>query len=100
MTLRLNRGTKPTGLEIKTSGFNEGVVFLGNYQISMEDFLIAAHYVLTNSNLEKDDPRRQFVKCVRAMRIRKGYPLIIRGKNIPTKRLASYIPPVIDKEDS
>lgn len=69
MSLILAQGTIPKGLEIKTWGpvlgspFNK-TVFLGDYEISLEDFLAAAVYVLTNTSLEDDDPRREFVRCV------------------------------------
>ena len=89
--------TKPKGLEIKTHGIGEDVVFLGDYEIAMEDFLIAAHYVLTNTNLRNNDSRLQFVKCVRSMKVTKGYPLFAVGKKTNTKRLATKIPPIIHK---
>lgn len=86
MSLCLNRGTKPAGLEIKT--WWPKTVHLGDYEISIEDFLIAAKYVLTNTDLEPDDPRLQFVKCVQSMRETDGY-------NPSGKRLASSVPPVL-----
>ena len=72
--------SKPDGLEIKTYGFG-GVgqtVFLRDghniyCEINLGDFLIAAHYVLTNTDLDINDPRRQFVKCVQAMTQIKGF---------------------------
>lgn len=101
MTMLLERGTKPEGLPVKTFGIPGGingkdVVFLGDYEISIEDFLIAAHYVLTNSNLTENDPRLQFVECVRSMQMVKGYP----GEEIKTKRLYTEVPPVLDKNVS
>ena len=73
MSLALELGTKPEGLEIKTFGVRPEVVFLGAYEISMADFLFAAHYVLTNSDLEPNDLRPQFLKCVNSMHEVKGY---------------------------
>ena len=69
MSLSLDLGTKPDGLEIKTYGFDgmRNVVHIGSYEISIIDFLYAAHYVLTNTALEPNDPRLQFVKCVKSM---------------------------------
>lgn len=70
----MNRG-KPPEIAVKTVGVGDLVdtVFFGRYEIGMEDFLEAAHYVLTNTNLEKDDPRRRFVECVKRMREDTGW---------------------------
>lgn len=97
MSLVLDRGTKPDGLQAKTFGVDDEVVFLGDYKITMEDFLVLAHYVLTNSNLTEDDPRLQFVESVRGMAVVKDYPVTIGGKELDTKRLHTDVPPVLDK---
>lgn len=80
MSLFLDLGTKPAGLKVKTEGTIRSMVntvFLGDYKISLEDFLVAAAYVLTNTDLEPNDSRLQFVQYVRSMRIIEGYN---RGK--------------------
>lgn len=77
MSLSLDRGTKPAGLKIKTHGpgpLSEtdqkiDVVYLGDYEISLKDFLFAADYVLTNADLMPNDPRLVFVKHVQSMRV-------------------------------
>ena len=86
-------GTQPVGLEVKTFGFGlmGDNVYLGDYEISIEDFFFAAEYVLTNTNLYPNDPRLQFVKCVKSMKKVEGY-------NSPSqKRLQSsepsFLPP-------
>lgn len=71
MSLSLDLGTKPNGLEI--SMWFDNTVYLGDYEISLIDFLVAARYVLTNTDLEPDDPRLQFVKCVQSMKEVDGY---------------------------
>lgn len=78
MSLRLDLGTIPAGLEIKTWGIHEvpslvNWVKLGEYVISLPDFLVAAHYVLTNTDLQQDDPRLQFMKCMEAMKVVDGF---------------------------
>ena len=97
MSLCLNRGTKPEGLEIKMFPMGGQVVLLGDYEITMEDFLIAVHYVLTNTNLTEGDPRLQFVECVRSMQVTKGHTVVIQGKKFDTKCLVSSVPPVLDE---
>ncbi len=92
MSLSLDLGTKPEGLEVKTFGQTIGpdplqMVYIGDYKISMKDFLCAAEYVLTNTDLEPDDPRLQFLKCVRSMKIVKGY-------NSGGKRLKPLVWPI------
>ena len=88
MSLSLNLGTKPAGLQVKTWGSK--TVYLGDYEISMKDFLSAAEYVLTNTDLEPKDPRLQFVKCVKSIKKVKGYKL---GQ----KRLEASEPPILPK---
>lgn len=75
MSLILNMGTKPYGLRVKTFGFGSrlNTVYLGDYEISLEDFLVAAEYVLTNTDLEPNDPRLQFVERVKSMEEVDGY---------------------------
>jgi len=75
VSLVLNQGTRPVGLEIKTFGFGSDadVVVLGDYEISFADFLSAAKYVLTNTDLMPNDPRIRFVMEVQLMTIGQGY---------------------------
>jgi len=95
MTLLLERGTKPANLGIKTIGFGDlgNTVFLGEYEISLEDFLFAAEYVLTNTNLGPTDPRRQFVKCVQFMTEVEGYngPMTRRLKALEPMIFPKYV---------
>ena len=90
MSLFLDLGTKPADLKVKTFGFGSmgNTVNLGDYEISLEDFLIAAEYVLTNTDLEPNDPRLQFVKCVQSMKEVDGY-------NPSKKHLESSVPAVV-----
>lgn len=86
-------GTQPAGLEVKTFGFGSmgNTVHLGDYEISIEDFLVAAEYVLTDTDLEPNDPRLQFVKCVQSMKQADGY-------NPGRKRLEASEPAVLPTE--
>jgi hypothetical protein len=62
----------PNGPRVKTFGCCDdtivGTVFIGEYEVSLVDFLKAAKYVLTNTDLEPNDPRLQFVKCVQSIK--------------------------------
>ena len=71
MSLTLDQGTKPVGLSVMTLGSD--TILLGDYEISLKDFLCVAKYVLTNTDLEPDDPRLQFVKRVQSMEEVNGY---------------------------
>jgi len=73
--------SQPAGINVLT-GFDGKIVTIGAYDISIEDFLIVAKYVLTNTDLNPDDPRLQFVECVKAM-------IEIDGYNKGGKRLES-----------
>ena len=88
MSLSLNLGTKPDGLVVITPlpSLSGQVVWIGEYQISLKDFLLMAEYVLTNTDLEADDLRLPFVECVKSMHVVQGY-------NKGGQRLASQRPP-------
>ena len=90
MSLVLEMGTRPTGLGVKTFGLDSmgNTVHLGDYEITIEDFLVAAEYVLTNTDLDPNDPRLQFVKCVQSMKEVGGY-------NPGRKRLEASEPAVL-----
>jgi hypothetical protein len=99
MSLLLEKGTKPHGLSAKTMGgqtMGAQTLILGEYEISMFDFLCLAHYVITNTNLEgESDPRLQFIESMKAMEAVDGYPEIIMGETISTKRLVTNVDPII-----
>jgi len=56
MSLSLDRGTTPKGLKVKTFGdlLPKDMVMLGDYEISIEDYLIMSLHVLTNSDLVEE----------------------------------------------
>jgi hypothetical protein len=75
--------SKPEGLTIKTCGLRFGVpnvsslreqiVMLGDYEIPMSDFCFAIEYVLTNTDLDTDDPRIPLVAKIKSMATVPGY---------------------------
>ena len=71
MSLILGRGNK--SLRVKTFGSGDGSVLLGGYEISMKDFLIATEYVLTNTDLGRNDPRLKFTKMVKRLKEVEGW---------------------------
>lgn len=88
MSLLLNTGnTSPEWLTARTSPMLGQIIELGDYEISMVDFLILAHYVLTNTDLEENDPRLQFVECIRHMSM-------TESRNSGEFCLQSCLPPV------
>lgn len=88
MTLVLNREGTKQKIDVKTYGTGDlkDKVFFGKYEILLQDFLDAVHYVLTNTDLEPDDPRFEFVRRVKAMEE-------VRGYNKSGKRLKIIILP-------
>lgn len=50
---------------------------LGEYDISYEDFCCLIHYFLTNTDLEKDDPRLVLMKRIKSMK-KVNYPALKR----------------------
>ncbi|HEY4515475.1 MAG TPA: hypothetical protein VJJ22_04985 [Candidatus Paceibacterota bacterium] len=99
MSLDLNMGTKPDGLRVKTLGYGGpgvgDVIIIGDYELSLLDFLVTAHYVLTNTDLEQDDPRRQFVRCVSAMNEVHGWGRNNIPPNPEAVRFESPVDPVL-----
>lgn len=90
--------SSPKDLEAKTNGigmgeYPPGTLFLGDYAIPLTDFLSLAYYVLTNTDLEPNDPRLQFVKSVRGMNTVKGY-------NKKAKRLETKVSPVTTTQET
>ena len=73
MSIVLDQGTKPKGLEVKTFGSGLTTVFLGAYQISLADFLVIFEYVMTNTDLEPNDERLAFLERLMWMKEVEGY---------------------------
>lgn len=80
MSLELSRSKDQP--EVKTTGvskfFPQDLVYIGkflNYQYAVEinDFFDMVYYVLTNTDLYKDDPRLKFIKRVKKMKKVRGY---------------------------
>ena len=73
MTLILDgKGTSPA-IMIKTNGIGDDIVFLEDCTISIDDFLDATIYVLTNTDPRDKDPRLEFIERVRDAKKIKGY---------------------------
>lgn len=91
MSLLLDsKDTQPKGIEVKTHGklskkelrevgmqnsriLSKDIVLLGDYEIDAKDFLEAAFYVLTNTDLRRNDPRLKFVKEIKRLDVLGGY---------------------------
>lgn len=71
----------------------KAVIYFGKYEIPMDEFLNAARYVLTNTDLENKnglaDPRLMFVKNVKKLRIVDGYN---KKRKPSAKRLSDGLP--------
>lgn len=96
MTLELRNG-----VSVKT--LIDNVVHMDHVEYSIEDFLDAAYYVLTNTDLATDDPRFGFVKVVRNMivvpshgteELLKGTPGNSGRKRLDYKSRWSLNPPI------
>lgn len=74
MSLSLRQGTDPHGLEVKSWGkpVNLGIL-IGDYTLSMADFLDMVEYVLTNTDLEPNDLRPGFLARMQNMKVVEGY---------------------------
>ncbi len=81
-------GTREVGLVEVRKDENETKVRLGWYDISMKDFLFVVEHLLTDTDLEPNDPRLQFVECVKSMKK-------IQGRYVGGKRLKALVPPIV-----
>ncbi|MCK5466074.1 hypothetical protein KAI56_01065 [Candidatus Parcubacteria bacterium] len=65
------------GLEVKTFGFEfgdkDGIINFGDHEIPIKSFLVAVEYVLENSELIENDPRLEFIECIKSMEIVDGF---------------------------
>lgn len=81
MSLLLEQNTKPAGVEVKTSFGNRVWLgtrpgnFIGDAEIdmSMDDFCAVVEYVMTNTNLDPEDPRLELQKRICALRVVTGW---------------------------
>jgi hypothetical protein len=90
--LNLSAQTDP-GLMVDYKGMGLPI-FFGSHDVGLEDFLFAAHYVLTNTDITgHDDPRLQFLRCMKEMELTPGY-------NSGGERLASPLKPVLPQNEA
>jgi len=75
MTLLLDSGIKVMSVRLPDIAGGKEILYIGGVQISVEEFLRATLYVLTNTGLREDDPRRRFVELVKGMTECDGAPL-------------------------
>ena len=72
----------PDNISIKTYGYfskngKDDTVFIdaqsNKLEINIEDFFAMVYYVLTNTDLYKNDPRLKFIEKVKKMKKVEGY---------------------------
>ena len=74
MSLSLDLGTEPKGLEVKTYGLMSlPDIRIGDYEISMKDFRYLVGYVMTNTDLIPGDPRIALKEDIEHMLVVEGY---------------------------
>lgn len=79
-----------SNVEVKTWGailpIYEKTIFFGDYEISLSDFMHAAMYVLTNTDLVGDsDPRLRFLREARLLEETVGFDPNRRRLHIPQR---------------
>ncbi len=62
-------------LKAKTYGFGSarGMVQINDVNMSMEEFVRIAWYVLTNTDMDPEDPRKEFVRIVKESEVVEGW---------------------------
>lgn len=85
--------TKPHPIEAKTypslmpvAGELKRFVQLGDYSIPIDDFCALVEYVLTNTDLDQDDPRLDLVEKIKHLKVVDGFQTLI-DKSFHSKRL-------------
>lgn len=93
MSLRLDDPNTRDHVEVKTWGIGPTeTVFFGDHEVSMSDFLEAAYYVLTNTNLRDGDPRPDFLEQVARLQPVPGWESLVREKDMGDRRLGLPLP--------
>jgi len=74
LSLSLDLGTVPKGLDVKTYGLKSlPEVRIGEYELSMKDFCYMVEYVTTDTDLEPYDPRIGLKACIESMHLTTGF---------------------------
>ena len=74
-------------VEVRTSSvFPCGVVSIGDYDITLQDFLEIVVYVLNKTDLETRDPRLAFLEYVKSMQQVDGWNTMV-NQSAHSKRL-------------
>jgi hypothetical protein len=96
MSKSLDMGTKPKGTIVCMTPYDTDVSFRipikensVNLDVSLIDFLVIAEYVLTNTDLVKDDPRLIFIKRIKESTTGAGYNF--KGKRIILCKKKQYM---------
>ena len=80
-------GADPKGLEANQSSGIPGKVLIGDYDLTVEDVMELAYYVLINTALEDDDVRLKFLAKAKVLTA-KDSPTAMRNKGgwlVPTE---------------
>lgn len=85
MSMNLSEETRPPNLIVWAPEGDQYTVFVGGCAIPIKDFMQAVGYVLTNKDLDENDPRLGFIKDVKSMKQ-------IEGFNKGGKRLVAQKP--------
>jgi len=86
MTITLDQGTRPDGLETKTVFLFADSLRLGDYAISLDDCLALFQFVLQQTFLSEAKLTWHFWKYFQNVKIGEGYPYICSGRKIRTRR--------------
>lgn len=71
MDISTNTDNIRLGVDVKTHV--TGCVVLGDKTISMTDFAEIVLYVMTNTDLEVNDPRLELIEGIKSLKITDGY---------------------------
>lgn len=63
--INLSADSYPQNIVVQITTPMTEYIIIGSYRLSLYDFLFVMDYVFSNENLEKNDPRRKFLKNVK-----------------------------------
>ncbi len=91
------------GVDIKTHGIifpgqTEETVRFGQYEVPLSEFLLAVEYVMTNTDLNSDDPRILLALKIKHGGIVPGFNTLIGNRNTKRIVLAEQLPVAIDEQ--
>jgi len=66
--------SKPEGLVARSPGIGSpSIIYIGDYEIPMNDFADLVCHVFTNTDIVRDDPRLELKRKIASLELKEGF---------------------------